>query len=121
VPLHGDPVRLVQVFSNLLSNASKFTPAGGRIAVTATREGAWVAVAVRDSGRGIPAARLGEVFEMFTQLSTPMDRHHGGLGIGLTLARRLVEMHGGSLTATSEGEGQGSEFTVRLPVTGPAS
>ena len=119
IPLHGDPVRLVQVFSNLLSNASKFTPSQGRIAITAAVEGAWVAVAVRDSGRGIPAARLHEVFEMFSQLSTPMDRHHGGLGIGLTLARRLVEMHGGSLTAASEGEGLGSEFVVRLPMSRP--
>ncbi len=115
--LEADPTRIVQVFSNLLNNAAKFTPRGGRIELGVAREGEGeVAVWVRDNGLGIPPEMLGHVFEMFAQV----DRSHtylgGGLGIGLTLARRLVEMHGGSLEARSEGEGKGSEFKVRLPL-----
>lgn len=113
--VHGDAARLVQVFSNLLTNACKFTPAGGRIALVHAAVSGSARVSVTDTGRGIPAERLQDVFEMFTQLSSPLDRHHGGLGIGLTLSRRLVEMHGGQLTAASDGEGQGSTFTVELP------
>jgi signal transduction histidine kinase len=114
--VHGDAARLVQVFSNLLTNASKFTPPGGRIEVAHRVDGRLATVTVADSGRGIPAERLQDVFEMFTQLSSPLDRHHGGLGIGLTLSRRLVQMHGGHLTAASGGEGQGSTFSVTLPL-----
>jgi signal transduction histidine kinase len=114
--LQGDSARLVQVFCNLLTNAGKFTPAGGRITVAHVLAGRSVSVFVRDTGRGIPTAELDAIFAMFTQLSSPLDRHHGGLGIGLTLSRRLVEMHGGQLTAASEGEGRGSEFVVVLPL-----
>jgi signal transduction histidine kinase len=114
--VHGDAARLVQVFSNLLTNASKFTPPGGRIEVSHRVDGRLATVTVADTGRGIPADRLQDVFEMFTQLSSPLDRHHGGLGIGLTLSRRLVQMHGGQLTAASEGEGKGSAFSVSLPL-----
>ena len=122
--VHGDAARLVQVFSNLLTNASKFTPPGGRIEVRHHVDGRMATVTVADTGRGIPAERLQDVFEMFTQLSSPLDRHHGGLGIGLTLSRRLVQMHGGQLTAASAGEGKGSTFSVSLPLmeaaTGPS-
>jgi signal transduction histidine kinase len=114
--VHGDAARLVQVFSNLLTNASKFTPPGGRIEVGHRVDGRLATITVSDTGRGIPAERLQDVFEMFTQLSSPLDRHHGGLGIGLTLSRRLVQMHGGQLTAASEGEGKGSTFSVSLPL-----
>ena len=117
----GDAARLVQVFSNLLTNASKFTPPGGRVSVSHAEDGAVAQVTVSDTGRGIPPAQLDEIFGMFTQLSSPADRHHGGLGIGLTLSRRLVEMHGGHLAATSAGEGQGSEFTVVLPTVSGAA
>jgi signal transduction histidine kinase len=119
--VHGDAARLVQVFSNLLTNASKFTPPGGRIEVGHRVDGRMATVTVTDTGRGIPAERLQDVFEMFTQLSSPLDRHHGGLGIGLTLSRRLVQMHGGQLTAASEGEGKGSRFSVSLPFLDAAS
>jgi signal transduction histidine kinase len=114
--VHGDAARLVQVFCNLLTNASKFTPPGGRIDVRHSIDGSLATVAVADTGRGIPADRLQDVFDMFTQLSSPLDRHHGGLGIGLTLSRRLVQMHGGYLTAASDGEGKGSTFSVTLPL-----
>jgi signal transduction histidine kinase len=114
--VHGDAARLVQVFSNLLTNASKFTPPGGRIEVGHRVDGRLATITVSDTGRGIPTERLQDVFEMFTQLSSPLDRHHGGLGIGLTLSRRLVQMHGGQLTAASEGEGKGSTFSVSLPL-----
>jgi CheY-like chemotaxis protein/two-component sensor histidine kinase len=116
ITLHADVVRLAQVFSNLLNNAAKYTGPGGRIAVTAERDGDAVAVAVQDSGIGIPADMLTEVFEPFTQLDNSLERTRGGLGIGLALAKRLVEMHGGGIEAHSAGPGQGSRFVVRLPV-----
>jgi PAS domain S-box-containing protein len=120
--LHGDPVRLAQVFSNLLHNASKYTEARGRISISAAPEGADVVVSVRDTGVGIPAAMLSRVFEPFTQIDRTLESAYGGLGIGLALVRRLVEMHGGSVRARSDGVGQGSEFIVRLPaVTAPAT
>ncbi len=115
--LDVDPTRIVQVFSNLLNNAAKFTPRGGRIELGVACEGNdTVVVSVRDSGMGIPAAMLDRVFDMFTQVERSHAQTGGGLGIGLTLARRLVEMHGGSVEARSEGPGRGSEFIVRLPL-----
>jgi len=114
--LNADPVRLAQIFSNLLNNACKFTESKGRIGLTALHVGNDVLVTVKDNGIGIPPEMLPKVFEMFTQLNSSLERTHGGLGIGLTLVQRLVEMHGGTVTAHSEGVGTGSEFVVRLPV-----
>jgi PAS domain S-box-containing protein len=118
VPLlvDGDMVRLTQVFANLLNNAAKYTPQGGRISVVVERRDARAVVAVRDNGLGIPPEMLGKVFEMFTQINRHLGRAQGGLGIGLTLVKRLVEMHGGTITVRSEGEGKGTEFTVELPL-----
>ncbi len=115
VRLRADPVRLAQVLSNLLHNATKYTPRGGRIDVTAVRAGRQVVLRVRDTGVGIPRALLDRVFDLFVQADRSLDRSEGGLGIGLTLARRLVEMHGGTIHASSEGPNRGSEFVVRLP------
>ncbi|HKY92015.1 MAG TPA: ATP-binding protein, partial [Nevskiaceae bacterium] len=115
--VQGDSVRLVQVFSNLLDNAAKYSPEPGTIRVTITRDGEFVAVAVRDRGIGIDAEALPRVFDMFMQVRDAEHRAQGGLGIGLTLVRNLVEMHGGTVHATSEGVGEGTEFTVRLPLT----
>jgi len=114
--LDADVIRLAQVFANLLNNAAKYTGPGGRIAVTAEREMGMVSVTVQDSGIGIPAEKLTQVFEPFTQLDHSLERSRGGLGIGLALARRLVEMHGGTIEAHSPGPGAGSQFVVRLPV-----
>jgi signal transduction histidine kinase len=115
--LLGDQTRVAQVISNLLNNASKYTPPGGHVELAVHRDATQIVITVRDDGVGIPAERLEEVFEMFAQIEQPSDRSQGGLGIGLALVRRLVEMHGGSVGATSEGLGQGSTFTVRLPAT----
>jgi signal transduction histidine kinase/ActR/RegA family two-component response regulator len=117
----GDSVRLTQVFANLLNNAAKYTAAGGEIELRAERAGDSIEVAVRDTGRGIPAEMLPRVFEMFAQVDRSPDRVRGGLGIGLTLVKRLVEMHGGSVEARSEGLGKGSEFVVRLPLAAAGS
>lgn len=118
--VRADATRLEQVVTNLLTNAAKYTPPGGAIAVRLSREAAGGApeavLRVRDTGRGIPAAMLEKVFELFTQVDQTIDRSTGGLGLGLTLVRRLVEMHGGSVVAASDGPGKGSEFTVRLPL-----
>jgi PAS domain S-box-containing protein len=111
--VEGDRIRLVQVLANLLNNAAKFTAENGHIWVRAERRGEQVQVSVRDDGIGIPSERLGEVFEMFSQVQ---DGRGGGLGIGLTLVRRLVEMHGGSVSARSDGPGRGAEFIVTLPL-----
>ncbi|MFI5198712.1 MAG: ATP-binding protein [Thermoanaerobaculia bacterium] len=111
---HVDPMRLAQVLSNLLSNAAKFTEPGGRIRLEAVRDGEDVVISVIDSGIGIRAAHLAHVFTMFGQGHRAHQAVYGGLGIGLALAKRLVELHGGSLTAASEGEGKGSVFTLRL-------
>jgi CheY-like chemotaxis protein/nitrogen-specific signal transduction histidine kinase len=111
----ADPTRLAQVFSNLLNNAVKYTARGGHIHVSAAAEGADVLLRVQDDGVGIPAGMLPHIFDMFTQFPGHRDRSHGGLGIGLTLARRLVERHGGTIEATSDGAGHGSVFTVKLP------
>lgn len=116
VYLEGDDIRLVQVLGNLLNNAAKYTPKGGSMWLTATREGSELVLRVRDTGLGIPTEILPFVFDLFTQAERTLDRSQGGLGIGLTVVRRLVELHGGSVCATSAGPGQGSEFVVRLPV-----
>jgi signal transduction histidine kinase/ActR/RegA family two-component response regulator len=113
--LHADFTRIAQVISNLLNNAAKYTPRGGTIGVTARVQGAEVTIEVRDNGMGIPSHRLDDVFTMFSQVSRSLDHSKGGLGIGLALVRRLVEMHGGSVSAASEGAGKGSIFTVKLP------
>jgi PAS domain S-box-containing protein len=112
----ADLTRLAQVFSNLLNNAAKYTERGGHIWLTVEREGSDAVVTVRDTGVGIPAEHLPHVFEMFSQVDRSLERSQGGLGIGLALVRSLVEMHGGSVEARSEGPGTGSEFVVRLPV-----
>ncbi|XXX72124.1 GAF domain-containing protein [Sorangium sp. So ce134] len=114
--LDADPTRLAQIFANLLNNAAKYTPAGGSIRLAAQRDGAAVVVRVSDNGVGIPADMLSTVFDMFTQVGRSIDRAQGGLGIGLTLVKRLVELHGGSIHAASDGAGRGSTFTVRLPL-----
>jgi signal transduction histidine kinase/CheY-like chemotaxis protein len=114
--LHADPTRLAQVFANLLNNAAKYTPRGGHIWLTGERQENTVLIKVRDTGVGIPADMLHRVFETFTQVDRSLDRLQGGLGIGLALVRSLVELHGGSVEARSEGPGQGSELIVRLPV-----
>jgi two-component system CheB/CheR fusion protein len=119
IVLEADAVRLAQVLANLLNNAAKFTPAGGRIWLSARRAGDEVAIAIRDSGVGIPPETLPRIFEMFAQGDSP-PREQRGLGIGLTIARRLVELHGGRIEARSEGRGRGSEFVVHLPVTDAA-
>ncbi|MGX4642524.1 hybrid sensor histidine kinase/response regulator [Massilia sp. SYSU DXS3249] len=116
LPLLADPTRLVQVLANLLNNAAKYTPAGGRIKVSAWREDGQAQVAVTDSGVGIAPDAIGSVFEMFTQVRSSLDRAQGGLGIGLSLVRRLVELHGGRVQAFSAGRGHGSTFTVSLPL-----
>jgi signal transduction histidine kinase len=118
VQLYADPVRLTQVFSNLLTNAANFTPDGGRITVTAERRGTEVDVSVKDNGIGLPGDRLERVFDMFEQMDHALERQHGGLGIGLALARELVTLHGGNISGRSEGAGRGSEFVVTLPVLG---
>jgi CheY-like chemotaxis protein len=114
--LDADPVRLAQVFSNLLNNAAKYMERGGRIWLSAKRDATEVVVSVRDTGTGIPPESLRTIFEMFTQVNRSLERSQGGLGIGLTLVKRLVELHGGSVEARSAGLGRGAEFVVRLPV-----
>jgi signal transduction histidine kinase len=111
----GDAVRLTQILGNLLHNATKYTPAGGHIAVDASPEGEEVIVTVKDDGVGIAEEALLTVFELFVQLEAPGTRSAGGLGIGLSLARDLVRLHGGSIEAHSRGAGLGSEFVIRLP------
>jgi two-component system, sensor histidine kinase len=120
ITIAGDSVRLTQVFANLLTNAAKYTNPGGRIWLTARTEDGTAIVSVRDNGIGIPAAQLSAVFEMFTQVDRSARQAQGGLGIGLTLVRSLVEMHGGRVEARSAGIGAGSEFIVELPVHGGA-
>jgi PAS domain S-box-containing protein len=114
--LEVDLTRVAQVVSNLLNNAAKYTPARGRIGLTVRRDGDQVVIAISDTGIGIPPAAMTTVFEMFTQVGRNMERAQGGLGIGLSLVRRLVELHGGTVSAASEGVGRGSTFTVRLPL-----
>jgi len=112
----ADMTRLEQVFVNLLNNAAKYVDRGGHIQLTVEGQGSEVVVTVKDTGIGIAADQLPRVFELFTQLDGSLVKSQGGLGIGLTLAKRLVEMHGGTVEAKSEGQGKGSEFSVRLPI-----
>jgi PAS domain S-box-containing protein len=119
--VEADATRLEQILVNLLTNAAKYTREGGRIEVVARPEGSDYAVSVRDNGVGIAPEMLPRIFEPFIQVEQTIDRSLGGLGIGLTLARKLAEMHDGTLTAASAGPGQGSEFTVRLPLSRPAA
>ena len=116
VPLDADPVRLAQVFSNLLNNAARYMDRGGRIWLTAEIQGVEVAVTVRDTGIGIPPEALPTIFDMFTQVDESLAQSQGGLGIGLTLVKQLVELHGGRVEARSEGRGKGTQFTARLPI-----
>ena len=113
--LEGDATRLEQLVANLLTNSAKYTEPGGRVELTATRDGDAIKIAVRDNGIGISAKQLPEVFELFSQSDRSADRAAGGLGIGLTLVRSIAQLHGGSVVAKSDGLGQGSKFTVRLP------
>ena len=115
IVLHADLTRLAQALANLLNNAAKFTELGGRISLEAELEGGELVIRVRDSGIGIEAKVLPRVFDLFFQSATTPDRAHGGLGIGLTLVRTLIEMHGGRVSARSGGSGSGSEFSVYLP------
>ena len=114
--LEGDPIRLAQVFSNLVNNSAKYSEERGGIRLSAESQGDEVVVRVTDRGIGIPADHLPRIFDMFAQVDTASERSQGGLGIGLSLVKRLVEMHGGTIAAHSEGPGKGSEFVVRLPV-----
>jgi signal transduction histidine kinase/ActR/RegA family two-component response regulator len=114
--LNADPTRLAQVFLNLLNNAAKYTEPGGHIWLSAARQDGAVVVSVRDNGIGIAPEHRSHIFEMFSQVSPALERSHGGLGIGLSLVRGLVELHGGSVEAKSDGIGKGSEFSVRLPI-----
>jgi signal transduction histidine kinase/ActR/RegA family two-component response regulator len=117
--VHGDAIRLSQVFVNLLSNAAEYTPNGGRIAVRARREGADIITEVQDNGRGIRPELAPRIFDLFVQGPRTIDRREGGLGLGLSIARSLVSIHDGRITAHSPGEGGGSTFTVCLPAAGP--
>jgi two-component sensor histidine kinase len=116
LPLDADPMRLAQVFTNLLNNAAKYTPSGGEITLRATRDGGVAEILVRDNGIGLPQEMLTQVFDMFTQSEHGRAHSQGGLGIGLTLVRSLVEQHGGTVEARSDGVGEGSDFVVRLPL-----
>jgi two-component system, sensor histidine kinase len=116
ITVFGDPVRLTQVFANILTNAAKYTNPGGRIHIAASKSDGTATVSIRDNGIGIPIDRLAAVFDMFTQVDRSNRRLQGGLGIGLTLVRSLVEMHDGRVSASSEGPGAGSEFVVELPL-----
>ncbi|AMV40600.1 PAS domain S-box protein [Planctomyces sp. SH-PL62] len=116
IPVEADRTRLVQVVANLLNNAAKYTPQDGRIDLSVAREGETAVIRVADDGIGIPAEMLPRIFDMFTQVGSSLDRAQGGLGIGLTLVRRLVELHGGTVAVDSPGTARGSVFTVRLPL-----
>jgi signal transduction histidine kinase len=116
----GDPARLHQIVLNLLTNAAKYTEPKGRIAVSGERHGDQIVLRVADTGIGIAPDVLPQVFDLFIQERHAVDHSQGGLGLGLTIVRRLVELHGGSVTAASDGVGRGSEFTVRLPAAASA-
>jgi signal transduction histidine kinase len=115
VSLEADPLRLGQVLTNLLSNAAKFTEPGGHVRLTAEVEGRQIVLRVRDNGRGVAPDLLPRLFDLFYQIPGPGNQGTGGLGIGLALVKSLVELHGGSVAAFSDGPGTGSEFVVRLP------
>lgn len=117
IAIPGDPVRLQQVVWNLLSNAIKFTPRGGRVQIRSERVNSHLEIVVSDTGQGIPADFLPHVFDRFRQADQKTSRQHGGMGLGLAIVRHLVEMHGGSVNANSDGEGKGATFRVMLPIT----
>jgi signal transduction histidine kinase/ActR/RegA family two-component response regulator len=119
--VYADVTRLIQIVSNLLNNAAKYTPEGGRITLTALEKDRQAIVTIQDTGTGIPADMLPRVFDMFTQVDRALERTQGGLGIGLALVRKLVEMHGGSVQARSPGLGAGSTFEVQLPALASAT
>jgi signal transduction histidine kinase/CheY-like chemotaxis protein len=121
IQLEADELRIVQVLVNLLNNAAKYTERGGRINVAAAREGEEVVLRVRDNGIGIEPEQLGTIFNRFAQIDRSLHRSQGGLGVGLALVRQLVELHGGKVSAHSEGLGKGSEFVVRLPALKPSA
>ncbi|QEL20604.1 hybrid sensor histidine kinase/response regulator [Limnoglobus roseus] len=114
--IEGDLTRMAQIVANLLNNAAKYTPANGAIAITAERDGRQATVRVEDNGLGIPPEMLTRVFDLFTQVDRHLERAQGGLGIGLSLVRKLLDLHGGTIEAHSDGVGQGSAFTIRLPL-----
>jgi CheY-like chemotaxis protein len=114
--VEGDPVRLGQIVMNLLTNAAKYTSEGGKIWLTAEREGDRATIRVRDTGIGIEPDMLPRIFEMFTQVDTSLNRREGGLGIGLSIVKKIAELHGGVVEARSGGRGTGSEFLIRLPL-----
>ena len=116
ISIPGDPVRLQQVVWNLLSNAIKFTPRGGRVQIRSERVNSHLEIVVSDTGQGIPPEFLPHVFDRFRQADQKTSRHHGGMGLGLAIVRHLVELHGGTVSAKSEGEGKGATFTVMLPI-----
>jgi PAS domain S-box-containing protein len=116
--VHADPTRAEQIVANLLTNAGKYTQDGGHVTVHAYRRDGEAAIQVIDTGMGLPPEMLGQVFDLFAQADRTLDRSEGGLGIGLTVARKLAEMHGGTITVSSEGLGKGATFTVRLPLSG---
>jgi signal transduction histidine kinase len=116
VLVFGDPVRLEQVVSNLLSNAAKYTDPGGEIAISVTRVNEEATISVRDNGIGIAPDKMPQLFEMFFQAHESLDRAEGGLGIGLSVTKRLVALHGGRVVGSSDGLGKGSEFSVYLPI-----
>jgi CheY-like chemotaxis protein len=118
--IFADPTRIEQVLVNLLSNAAKYTDDGGRIRLTAEVEGSFISIHVQDNGVGISPEMIARVFDLFSQVDQSLARSSGGLGIGLTLARQLVELHGGKVEAASEGPGQGTTMTIRLPLIDPA-
>jgi CheY-like chemotaxis protein/anti-sigma regulatory factor (Ser/Thr protein kinase) len=116
LPTKGDPARLAQVVGNLLTNAAKFTPGGGRVEVSVERDGDAAVIRVRDTGAGVEAGLLERLFDPFVQAEATLDRSKGGLGLGLSLVKGLVELHGGSVSAHSDGPGRGATFVVKLPV-----
>ncbi|HEX2254549.1 MAG TPA: ATP-binding protein [Thermoanaerobaculia bacterium] len=120
LPLHADPTRIEQVIDNLLTNAAKYTPEGGRVELAARRQGGDAVLTVTDNGIGIPLEMQDKIFNLFAQADQSLDRSGGGLGLGLALVQRLVQMHGGTVIAESEGNDRGSRFTVRLPLAAPA-
>jgi signal transduction histidine kinase len=119
--VNADPTRLEQVVTNLLTNAAKYTDNGGQIWLSAMNDGRDVVITVKDTGVGIPPEKLPEMFDLFAQGDRTLARSEGGLGIGLTIVKKLVEAHGGVITAKSDGADMGSEFSVRLPAATPPS
>jgi CheY-like chemotaxis protein/two-component sensor histidine kinase len=119
--LEADPTRLVQILANLLGNAAKFTPRGGHVWLSARRQGGEVALSVRDDGIGIDPKQIPRLFQMFSHAAPALERSGGGLGIGLALVKGLVERHGGTVEAKSDGLGRGAEFIVRLPAAEPSA